>query len=958
MEIKVSAADPFGCLVPRLHIYRLFDEHGEYAGQVNLNVHGPVMTPTGQPIETDQGPQGYWDLIKPLSSPCLKSSLSRYELGDWTASLEPGWYGPRLAFYTVDPVDPRIEHLQESLSQPLFGVEANTHIGYLPLLKVGSAQTLQIPATLLNESVSWGSGGIRGIVAKEDAERFALGSRRSAQGPFIASPRDPLSGRRLTYLLEPYLPTIAYTGFTHLQPQIPLIALDESSLGWISVSLTKPGGEAMVLASKAPIVQSFLSGSQTNAYPVELSFAGPGRTYGVTTGLDSLEVEFDQYGLHTVQLEGILRTLWGQELEIRGTYEVWVAEPLDLSLGTFEGTPLEVGDQWSPVVVIEPGVPAQVGVTIDHYVDGDPGKKRSFSTTGNANAFGYFVANDTWAPDAHGEYITRVIASYTDPEDSTLWMGSRAGASIVATPRSPLVAHGVRDSQIAVSLREQHQIDDTVLRPWFILRSFDIEPIGLEYPFFRGDIAWLEDARPIGPFITLDDPQGVLATIAPQVAANRFWDVGGHGVEASDMKKLTMQTTVGQGGQHRKDAIDSWGYWYASAVRPDISIQHTVSEIGAFHDHWYGHDSYNCQIGLPCFGAWLSADQGGRNGDEEGDIKLLFGGAVIKNADEQYFVPYASMATIIPEPLIDPATGMLVPRDPLGSRICPPYQGAAGGLATCGPILNIQGRDVDLFVTPTGTRPGSVLEIGDRFVFSGQAWPTLDVGVEITVTGPSGKVHSASGRANQIGYIDGKDKAFVVEEPGVYVVHVALTQDRPVPSTGLAPDPPVVADGQTLLSEYGYSNPLSAILGSLDSTYRFFVVESSYDVPAKTQIELGKYYQDEWTWHRVPSSITVTFAFPAGAKPAWQTVTIPGLIIADGAVSEDASELTVRLDREDLYTQGYTNVVLGAESLEITVVGTLNGQWFAKVVNLRGVSPLGGAPATVVISDIEKRPGR
>ena len=66
-----------GCTLPRLHVYRLFDEEGEYAGQVNLNIHGPPMTPTGLPKETDQGAAGYRILVKPaipgkaVAEPCL-----------------------------------------------------------------------------------------------------------------------------------------------------------------------------------------------------------------------------------------------------------------------------------------------------------------------------------------------------------------------------------------------------------------------------------------------------------------------------------------------------------------------------------------------------------------------------------------------------------------------------------------------------------------------------------------------------------------------------------------------------------------------------------------------------------------------------------------------------------------------------------------------------------------------
>ena len=638
-HLRIEVGNPEGnsCIVPRLHVYRLFDAQGEYAGQVNLNVHGPVMTPTGLPIETDRGPLGYWALVEPtvpgsaLAERCVDSNR-RYELKDWTSGLESGWYRPRIAFYEVTP-DGR-----ETLASSAFGegttrgIEANTGTGFLPLVKVGDADTPRVPATLLNEAVSWGSGGIRGVVANEDRGRFVLGSRRAAPGPFIASPRDPLSGRRVRYLLEPYLPTLGYTGFAKVAPQVPLIPLDESAPGTISISVTRPDGTVDALATNAPIVQSFVSGSEFNSYPVELSFAGPARTYGVTTGLEGVDVGFDEYGLHTVYLEGTLQTLWGQQLEARGTYEIWVAEPLDLSLGTLEGTPLEVGDEWSPVVVVEPGVPARIEISIDHYVDGDPSKRRSFKTSGVANRFGYFVADEAWRPEAHGEYIARVTATYTDPVDGSLWMGSRSGASIVATPETSLVAHGERNGMLA-DVR-----GDETLRTWFFTRAFDPEcgevacgilgepavSVG-SYPFFRGDVSWLADMSPIAPSITLEDPKGILEAIAPQVAGDFSWCTRTYCADATDMKRLSILTNAGSGGHHRPEAVDSWAYWYTSTIRPDISVHHAVSEISSEHNRWYGFDSYNCQIGLTCFGAWTTSLLGDRTGDEEGDFKLQFG---------------------------------------------------------------------------------------------------------------------------------------------------------------------------------------------------------------------------------------------------------------------------------------------------------------------------------------------
>ena len=925
------------CLEPRMHISRLFNAEGQYASQVNVNVHGPVLTPTGLPIETRN--TGHWAASRfsvvgnPPNGRCLDDGV-RYDMGDWASTLESGWYLPQLAVYEIHPDQEYPGTFPSSSING--GVETNSGIGFLPMIRVGDAKTPRLPVTLLNDTPSWGSGGIRGIVAREDEGRFALGSRRAAQGPFIASLRDPFSGQGVKYVLEPYMPTLGYSGFMYAGPQITFLPLDQLNLGSLSVIITRPDGVTATLADDAPIVQDFVAGSSQTSYPVPLSFAGPGRTYSLTTGLDSLEVDFDQYGLHTVSLSGTLRTLRGQQLIISGTYDIWVAEPLDISLGTLEGTPLEVGDEWSPVVVVEPGVPAEVEVIIDHYVDGDFTKKETLRTSGKANQFGYFVADETWKPEAHGEYIARVIATYTDPIDGTMWMGTRTGASIVATPNTPLIAHGERTSSLASSLGLN------TMHTWFVARDLNPEdPSSADnYPFFRGDVLWLEDADPIGPSVTLEDPDGILERIAPQVAEDYVYGMGPHRLEFTDMKRLSIHTTAGQGAHHRPNAVDSWAYWYTSSIRPDVSVHHTVnSGLASNHRHWYGSDTYNCQIGLTCFGAFNSDALGNRSGDEEGDIKLFFGGAVVKSAEEQHFVPYASMAVIIQDDLI-------------GNRLCPPYQGAAGGLATCGPILTIDDKEVDLFVTPTGTRPGSVLEVGDDFVFSGQVWPTLDVAVEITVTTPSGQLHSFSDRASSVGYIDSDGKKFRVTESGVYTVHVKLVQDRPLPSTGLVPDPPIVADGQTTLEEYDYTSPLSAILGSSDSTYPFFVADTSHDLTVETVIHLNPIIGGGGHTHtRVPTGIAVTFDLGREVKSAQYTVTIPGLLIRDEIISGSPSEITIELDQAELYSQGYTNVVLGADSIEITLIGKLEDRWFAKALNLRGVSPLGGTPAIIHLAD-------
>ena len=949
IRFRVHQSPGDECMVPRIHLYRLFDAEGSYVTQVNVNVHGPVLTATGLPIESTTGTSRFSEVVEFVDRPeCLRSdqTLTPDVLPE---SLETGWYLPRIVFGNVNWGGDEVYLDRWTNIPPAGGLdfEGNTGFGYLPMFSVGTSAIPRLPTTLLNEAPSWGTAGIRGVVADEDTDRFALGSRRSYAGPFIASPTDPLSGQSVHYTLEPYLPTVGYSGFAAQMPE-PLFRLDAEDPGSLTISLTTPDGKTQELAEDAT-VEMFVAAAWFAGYPVELPFSGPSHTVGLTTRLDALDMEFDQFGLHTVRLDGTLRSSRGDEFAVAGTYKIWVAEPLDLSLGVFEGTPLEVGDAWNPTVTLEPGVPAEVTIEISHYPDGDADRLETHTVTGTANRYGYFASDRAWVPREHGEYRVDVTASYLDPADGTLWMGARSSASIVATPDSPVVAHGERNAPPG------HLPGEPVLRTWFFNRLLDTastcdsevcseEPTegGIAYPFFTGDVAWLVDRLPINPIVTVDGPAELLGSVAPQLEPQAYCTMDGC-VDSPDSRHL-FSTVVGALEVERR------AYWYSTSMRLDVSVFAAVAEgRGGEHVHWYGHDTYNCQIGLVCRDFYFTPPQGGRRGsdargDEEGDVKLLFGGAVLKGADESHFVPYASMAVIIEEPTRLESGGWTV-GDELGGRICPPYQGAVGGLGTCGPLLVHHGRDVDLFVTPTGTRPGSVLVPGDLFTFSGQAWPTLDVAVDVTVTGPDGDIRQFSNRANSVGYIDAEGMSFVVEEAGAYEVHVSALQDRPVPSTGLAPDPALLADGRTTMDVYGYRDPLSAVLGSLDSTYRFYVVEETGSAPISSYTSILYGEPAEFSIYGWPGNyvekITFDYELPPGANGGYYSLTAPGLLVEEGTTPESGN-FALEVRQQDLYDAGFTQIILGADTLQLSIAYETADGWEAQILNQRGFSPLGG----------------
>ena len=260
-------------------------------------------------------------------------------------------------------------------------------------------------------------------------------------------------------------------------------------------------------------------------------------------------------------------------------------------------------------------------------------------------------------------------------------------------------------------------------------------------------------------------------------------------------------------------------------------------------------------------------------------------------------------------------------------------------------LLTHQGRQVDLFITPTGTRPGSVLEPGDRFTYSGQAWPTLDVAVEVTVTDPDGEILRFTDRANTVGYIGADAMSFIVEKPGIYEVHVSATQDQPVPSTGLIPNPVLVADGRTTMDVYGYQHPLSAVLGNDDSTYRFYVVDivGNAMIGSETSILHGNPGPDSifgWAGNYV-EKIVFTYELPLGVTKGHYNITAPGLIIDEGPITGSGT-FTVEVDQNELYDAGFTQIILGADTLQLSIVYETDSGWQARTLNQRRFSPLGG----------------
>ncbi|UCC64567.1 MAG: VCBS repeat-containing protein, partial [Anaerolineae bacterium] len=326
--------------------------------------------------------------------------------------------------------------------------------------------------------------GTRGAGAREDWGTFELASQIVFQGaPYYVPPVDVRTGQPIVYRLEPFLPMISYTD--RRMPTPPLIPFRLPG-GQLCVTLREPDGGQRNLGCEV-FAQSFnrskttRAGEDLNIGTVQLE-----SVYSLKAASDRFRVTLNQYGHHTVAMSGMVEDLWGNRYAGGGTYDLWVAHPLDIDPGVLPGTPLAAGDAFHPTFQFYPRVPAQVSLTLTHYPESDPSRAVTVRRTGQANPYGYY-AGAPIALNQPGEVRVDLTATYTDPS-GVLYMGAMAWGSVVMTPPSQtphLVAHGRRGVDSLTSVPGN---------AWFVscrdlpIRAGDV-PHTLN-PYWNGDILW------------------------------------------------------------------------------------------------------------------------------------------------------------------------------------------------------------------------------------------------------------------------------------------------------------------------------------------------------------------------------------------------------------------------------------------------------------------------------------
>jgi hypothetical protein len=825
-----------------------------------------LFTPTGLPIEHESGGESV--------------GVGTALFGELACAGEQTLQGTSTISFTVPPQLPvGTYRLEGWLDSGGVGLDSDTPVtiiwyhegsrALLPSLTVGDAAPPRIPWTLLGNYLS---NGHRGIPALEDEGNYAMPTRVVLPPHRVVFPRlDERTGEPITYRLEPGSHWLSATD--RRMPRPPHIPLALPS-GQLQVTVHKPDGSVDVLGP-APIRQSSVRTPTTpGGSPLHEGTGHIGDLYHLYTGDDVFAYEFEQYGAHTISLQGVIADIYGNEYAIGGTYDVMIARILDLDPAQLPTTPYEQGDAFAPGLHLFPPVPAHVAIRLLQLPNSDPGAALETIVEGQANRFGIFqppVGTDIRL-EQPGEFRVDIAAEYEAP-DGTLWAGYMTWGNVVEGPAARMEAHGRRGMDYHTALGDD--IDD--MTSWFKVFDLPQEKVGIEvyYPYFSGDIHWgNEDEAPgesIHSIITIKDKAGtngpiydLLRANYPRATTGFRWppdDMSMAGLEQRlDIGEAPLFTSTSSGADAAvvPEEIDQWGYTYASSQRPDVRVREIISEDNVGTAYWRFNDTYGYQIGESAAG------------DLPGDLKWEFGGAVLRTEDVHEYAIYSSLWVLLPHGC-----------DAYGcARVTPPFQDATGASINGGPIMILQGEEIDMLFLPKGIRPGDVLELGDVVAFSGHVGPPLDSRVEVTITAPSGHKFSRSWHANKIGWLYDPTFDFVVEEPGRWTVDVFVEHDRPYVGNGVIPT----------------SHNTGTVLGS-GGRYDFYVVP-----PGSPRLFLIAPEPGFLAWSDNPvQPIQIRGAVPAGTTAVYYTIHDKGVVIDHGRISPDGNSFVLTYDAVALH---------------------------------------------------------
>lgn len=716
-----------------------------------------------------------------------------------------------------------------------FPVDSSTSVldGRIGEFEIGDTSLTGIDIALM---VNEFSNGSRGATSLSRKGRFGITPGIITNShKFIID--DSMPGRKegASYNLEPYVPLVSWTTKGH---QVPLPIKFKFPSGGLEISVVDPNGAVTKIGPvpfegtymHMPWIRQGTNGGMGGAAPLEYM--------KLTTRSSDFDYSFEMYGEYEVRVAGHVFDTDGREYRLDGEFSVLRAEALDLEFGVMPGTPFEVGDFFASQAVVQPGVPAAVEVTLSHYPNSDSSLIETTVFSGYANRFGYYDGNQIeYQFDSPGEYRVDVLATHVDA-NGVLWAGSRTWGGIVESENIDLEMRGVKGTEGYPDYRQ-----------WF---EFNTRPLGpgemnthVGPPYRTGDVSWMlaeqldRSNSAMTAFYTIfDKGEDFVRRVSNRVAEAYYGlDLENTGIPfASTTNLKTAYNSRINPFFDLQGSDDHWAYYYNAAERPGVAAREHIGQLSTKDNYWRFSDTYNYQLG------------NGQQGDNPNDFKFVFGGGVyrIPKSNENYYLAYGSLWVHLPF------------EDETGGRIMPPFQGASGG-PSGGPILELFDRDVDIFFHPTGVRPGSVLEVGDYAVFSGQVAPTLASEVSIEITTPSGIVHIVEGVANKVGYFYRPDAAFGISEPGVYSVNISVTH-KGLTSAGIV-EPPF---------------PTGGILSRDVHNFQFYAVSQS-----SSEAEFSKPLPS-----KLPTSTQLDFVFDSseenGSQNLYSTAVMPGFVLSQG----------------------------------------------------------------------------
>ena len=752
----------------------LFNQDGQQLSARRL-LATHVLTPTGLPIETQidlvgwRDPTGHFYMEPGPQG--VQTHLRDVKFGKWHIQGRMGKVSLSLRFEIPSNAPLGTYSLNGHFNPrgvgEFFGLEHPGEL-FLGRITVGNPAQPRLACMLLGSA---GSGGSHGAIAREDLTAYNFAPRNVLRPEKLIVPRDDArTNQPIRYPLDLYLPLVSLTdrpGEFRLWP--PRISFDCESSS-LTVTVEAPDGKTDCLGP-APLIaaQNDLTCVCPDRLVRDRIVAPVGTAYGNPsladiyhlTGRGAFDYAFSQYGHYVISLEGKINDLSGAPHTISGTYDAYVARPIDIDIFPESGTPLWPGANIYPQVRVLPPVPADVTMTFLYMPGSNPDRASTLCITGKANRWGEFLPNpqeNSIFFENPGEYRCDVTAKYVDAQ-GVWWMACRRGASVVVTPNSDVVIHGERGNR-APSMKWRAR--------WFIARNShfitgtppDAFDMGHTcFPYESGDVAWLGDRDPdsLFPNLTFEDPKGTIASlIAERWPAVRD-GAGRAGLYPDELRPedrlaigempFVSSSSKGFSASMEPKAVDQWGYFYSTSWRPGISVRSHVAEDMVPASYWFFDDVYGYQFGV------------GPNGDLPGDVKMNYGGTVFRDLGTgiSHYGAYASMLVII-----DPRM------DPIGRRVMPPFNGLLPGSPPCGPLIEIGGKRYDMFLTYGAIAPGTILEVGDRFYISGVVWPPISGIVRGSVISPSGERTPFETLSNAVGLFNTPGP--IASEPGEWIV--------------------------------------------------------------------------------------------------------------------------------------------------------------------------------------------